>query len=184
MQILSLFLCTLQHVCTVSTHSFTDCVNTALPHCNIQKTQSGQTLKRIKGFTLLKCIMFLLSSECCTYLFIFIILFLKSLPYCRYDCRFKTSCDCHVQFLSLAVIVTLPYQCMAVQPWHAVLTLILKARLHCRQVFDVRGAQCSSQRRSKMSGKANKIGADWQLGGSRKPLRKMSLSINLVVRPK
>lgn len=35
-----------------------------------------------------------------------------------------------------------------------------------------------------MSGKPNKIGDDWQLGGSQKPLRKLSLSINLVMRPK
>lgn len=80
----------------------------------------------------------------------------------------------------LTVIAGLPYQFIAVQPWHAVLTLILKARLCFRQAFDVRGTQCSSHRRSKMSGKANKIEADCQLGGSQKPLRKMPLSIILV----
>lgn len=83
----------------------------------------------------------------------------------------------------LSVIAALSHRCVAVQPRRAALTLILKARQCFRQVFDVRGAQCSSQRRSEMSGKPNKIGADWQLGGSHQPLRKLSFSINLVMRP-
>lgn len=84
----------------------------------------------------------------------------------------------------LAVIVVLPCQSMALQSDLQFFTLIPKARLCFRQVFDVRDTQCSSQRRNKMSGKASKIGADWQLGGSQKPLRKTSLSINLVMRSK
>lgn len=141
--------CTLQQVCTGSIN--TDCVNTALSHCTMFRQPEVDahlyTNKPMKGFTLLKLIELefsCLSSVCCTYSFLFIILFLKSLPCCRYDCRYKTNTHTVIVMFSfchwLSVTMALPCQRRAVQPWHAVLTLILKARLCFRQVFDVRGA--------------------------------------------
>ena len=103
--------------------------------------------------------------------------------YCIFDCILKTSTlwlsrsvpvtfgSCHL----LAVAAAMPRGSAFDSQGQAV----FQTGLWCQ-----RSAQCSSQRRSKVSAKANKIGTDWQLGGSQKPLRKMSLSINLVMRPK
>ena len=74
-------------------------------------------------------------------------LLLRSRPCCIFDCILKTSTlwlsrsvpvkfsSCHVRFLSRSVPVT---YWPSLQPCHAVLPLIPKARLCFRQVFDVR----------------------------------------------
>ena len=92
-------------------------------------------------------------------------------------------------WLSCSVSVTswLSFQLYHVSAWRRSLDVKILFQFQgpdwLQQVFDVRGAQCSSQRRRKMKRRANKVGADWQLSRSQKPLRNLSPSISLVMRP-